>query len=125
MTSYPHVSFRIETGPGRRIGPGKVKLLELIHERGSISAAARDMGMSYRRAWLLVEESNQLFATPLVESAAGGAGGGGAKLTELGRAVIVAYHGIETDIAALLTKRLSAIPNLSTDQTSEDQVPKD
>jgi len=110
MSEFPLASFRIELGPGQRLGPGKVRLLELIQERGSIAAAARDMGMSYRRAWLLVEESNQLFGEPLVESAAGGAGGGGARLTDMGCKAIAAYREIEKDVAALVDARLSAVP---------------
>jgi molybdate transport system regulatory protein len=63
------------------LGPGKAELLRLIRATGSISAAGRDMGMSYRRAWSLVEEMNTAFATPLVTSSRGGTGGGGAQLT--------------------------------------------
>jgi molybdate transport system regulatory protein len=95
MDSFPRVTFRIEMGPGRRLGPGKVRLLELIAELGSISRAARELGMSYRRAWLLVEDANRLFGTALVQSVAGGAGGGGAQLTALGQKVIVAYRKAE------------------------------
>ena len=114
MTAFPYASFRIELGPGLRLGPGKVKLLELIHAEGSISAAARGMAMSYRRAWLLVEESNRLFPAPLVESNAGGPGGGGARLTSLGLKAIAAYREIESDVAALVDARLSAVPEFRT-----------
>lgn len=113
MPDYPHASFRIELGPGRRLGPGKVRLLEEIDRLGSISAAARDMDMSYRRAWLLVEESNALFSGPLVESVTGGAGGGGAKLTDLGRRTIAAYRQIEREAASLVNTRLSEIPEFA------------
>jgi molybdate transport system regulatory protein len=114
MVNYPHASIRIELGPGRRLGPGKVRLLQLIGDQGSISAAARDMGMSYRRAWLLVEESNQLFQAPLVESIAGGVGGGGARLTPLGRKVIQAYAQIASDIESLVESKLAAVPEFET-----------
>ena len=120
MAIFPSASFRLELGPGLRLGPGKVKLLELIEARGSISAAARDMGMSYRRAWLLVEESNRLFATPLVESAAGGPGGGGARLTELGRKAIAVYRDVEKDMAALVNDKLSTVPAFKTEQPSSE-----
>src|SRR2546429_9767902 len=70
---------------GARIGPGKAKLLESIRDTGSISAAARDMGMSYKRAWLLIDSINQAFETPVVTAAIGGLHGGGAQLTEFGR----------------------------------------
>ena len=66
------------------LGPGKIDLLEGIARKGSISAAAREMDMSYRRAWLLVEAMNQMFARPLVVAAPGGARGGGAQVTEFG-----------------------------------------
>ena len=112
MTDYPYATFRIELGPGLRLGPGKVRLLELIASHGSISAAAREMGMSYRRAWLLVEESNRLFAVPLVESIAGGSGGGGARLTATGHQAIAAYREIEREAAALVDQRLSALREL-------------
>jgi molybdate transport system regulatory protein len=107
MAEYPYASLRIELGPDRRLGPGKVRLLELIDTEGSISAAARQMGMSYRRAWLLVEESNRLFATPLVESAAGGPGGGGASLTALGRKAVKFYRAIERDAVQLIQHQLT------------------
>lgn len=73
-------------------GPGKADLLEAIAAEGSISAAGRAMGMSYKRAWSLVEEMNTAFTEPLVESARGGAHGGGAALTEAGRAVLAEYR---------------------------------
>ena len=76
-------------------GPGKADLLEAIGREGSISAAGRAMGMSYKRAWSLVEEMNIGFEAPLVESARGGAHGGGAHLTEEGRAVLADYRRLE------------------------------
>lgn len=79
--------------PGRgRIGPGKVELLRRIGDHGSISAAARAMGMSYRRAWLLVDETNRLFDEPVVETWHGGRSQGGAALTALGRRVVEQYE---------------------------------
>jgi molybdate transport system regulatory protein len=80
---------------GARIGPGKIELLEAIGETGSISAAGRALGMSYRRAWLLATETDRLFRQPLFVTAAGGAGGGGARLTPFGAAVAAAYRRIE------------------------------
>lgn len=121
MASYPHASIRIELGPGRRLGPGKIRLLQLIGDLGSISAAAREMGMSYRRAWLLVEQSNQLFQSPLVESIAGGAGGGGARLTPLGCKVIQAYSQIVDDIASLVESKLAAVPEFGTAAKNSDE----
>jgi molybdate transport system regulatory protein len=81
-------------GKGLMLGPGKVDLLEAIARKGSISAAAREMDMSYRRAWLLVEAMNQMFARPLVVAAPGGARGGGAQVTEFGLEVAAAYRRI-------------------------------
>src|SRR5215211_405415 len=97
MTSYPRASLRIEFGQERRVGPGKIKLLELIRSTGSISAAARQMEMSYRRAWLLVEEVNTALKAPAVETATGGSGGGGAVLTPLGETLVAAYRDIEAE----------------------------
>ena len=69
--------LRIDFNEGRALGPGKVRLLELVGETGSISAAGRAMGMSYRRAWLLVDALNRTFHMPVVEARGGGADGGG------------------------------------------------
>ena len=86
--------LRIDLADGR-VGPGKIALLEAIAEAGSISAAARSLGMSYRRAWELVAELNQTFSSPVVERITGGAGGGGAKLTRLGEALVLGFRDIE------------------------------
>lgn len=91
----PQVKLRILFGPLAMLGPGKVLLLEHIRDLGSISAAGRAMGMSYKRAWSLVEEMNAMFRQPLVDSARGGAGGGGALVTQAGLAVVAAYRGFE------------------------------
>lgn len=79
---------------GAMMGPGKAELLERIRDTGSIAAAGRQMGMSYKRAWMLVEEMNAAFAEPLVASARGGAGGGGARLTEAGADVLRLYREV-------------------------------
>jgi molybdate transport system regulatory protein len=82
------------------MGPGKADLLEAIARVGSITRAGQAMGMSYRRAWLLVDAMNRCWASPLVETSAGGAKGGGARLTETGREVLAAYRMLEASIAA-------------------------
>lgn len=87
--------LRIAMGEGLILGPGKVDLIEAIERSGSISGAARDMGMSYRRAWLLVDALNHMFKSPVVEAATGGARGGGAVITEFGKGVAAAYRRIE------------------------------
>ena len=112
MSEFPRVTLRIELGSGKRLGPGKARLLELVKETGSISAAARGMKMSYRRAWLLIEEANGLFGLPMVETSAGGAGGGGATLTSFGEEVVTAYRAIEEEAAGAVTRRLDKFPGL-------------
>lgn len=87
--------LRISFGEGLILGPGKVDLLEAIDRTGSISGAGRDMGMSYRRAWLLVDELNRMFAEPSVVASTGGTRGGGATLTDFGRSIAAAYRRAE------------------------------
>jgi molybdate transport system regulatory protein len=86
-----------------------VRLLELIAETGSISEAARQMEMSYRRAWLLIDEVNGIFGKPVVETATGGAGGGGAKITPLGEAVVAAFRAIENEATELIQLKLAKL----------------
>ena len=89
------LSIRIDLGPDHRVGPGKVRLLEAVAEHGSISAAGRALGMSYRRAWTLIEALNAGFGRPVVETQAGGRAGGGARLSALGAALVADYRAIE------------------------------
>jgi molybdate transport system regulatory protein len=96
----PRLFIRIDFGDGAMLGPGKAALLERIAETGSIAAAGRRMGMSYKRAWQLVEALNAAFQEPLVHSTRGGARGGGAVVTEAGHAVLAAYRGVEADAQA-------------------------
>lgn len=84
------------------LGPGKADLLAAIEAHGSISAAGRAMGMSYRRAWLLVDEMNRCFDTPLIETLRGGGHERGARLTEAGSAVLADYRALEEQAAAVL-----------------------
>ncbi len=86
--------FRIMSGDFIALGPGKVDLLESIDQAGSISEAARQSNISYRRAWNMVDTMNQCFNEPLVESVAGGKGGGGAALTNLGKKVVQIYRNM-------------------------------
>jgi molybdate transport system regulatory protein len=94
-------------GKGLILGPGKVDLLEAIERRGSISAAAREMSMSYRRAWLLVDALNQMFKRPLVVAAPGGVRGGGAQITEFGKGVAAAYRRIEQKTRVAIREELA------------------
>jgi len=87
--------MRVTCGGAIALGPGKVALLEALDAHGSITAAARELGMSYRRAWLLVEELNTHMREPAVETAQGGARGGGSRLTPSGREVLRLYHAID------------------------------
>ena len=89
-------SIRVDLASGLRIGPRKISLLETIRSTGSISAAARSLEMSYRRAWLLVEEINNGLHEPAVTAASGGRHGGGAVVTAVGARVIDLYHSIES-----------------------------
>lgn len=82
------------------LGPGKADLLERIRDTGSISAAGRQMDMSYKRAWMLVEEMNLAFRDPVVSSSRGGTGGGGAVLTKTGHQVLALYHRVVAQAAA-------------------------
>lgn len=91
--------LRVVLGGDVVMGPGKADLLEGIAETGSIAAAGRRMGMSYRRAWTLVEEMNGLFRTPVVDAAKGGAHGGGAVLTAEGQRIVAAYRRLEAAAA--------------------------
>lgn len=91
----PRLRIRIVFGEGEVMGPGKAELLERIDRCGSIAAAGREMGMSYRRAWELVGTLNAMFRAPLVDSTRGGPGGGGAVLTQAGREVLELYRRFE------------------------------
>jgi molybdate transport system regulatory protein len=114
----PVLTIRVDFGPPGSLGPGKIRLMELISKHGSISAAGKEMGMSYRRAWLLVDDINQMFRAPLVEKQTGGSGGGGARLSKLGRDVVGRYRAIEgaatmasaADLRALKTSLASRPP---------------
>ncbi|MEI6159516.1 MAG: LysR family transcriptional regulator, partial [Roseococcus sp.] len=92
--SGARLSLRVDL-PGGRIGPGKIALLEAIGREGSISAAGRALGMSYKRAWELVDQLNTLLGQPAVTASPGGARGGGARLTPVGEGVIQAYRAME------------------------------
>ena len=105
----PYLSLRIYLDPEGRIGPGKIELLEKIASLGSIAAAGRAMGMSYRRAWELVEETNRIFGKPVPASQIGGKHGGGATLTPLGLTLVARFRAIETAIAEATRGDLAAL----------------
>ena len=106
------LSIRIDLVTGDRIGPGKIALLEAIKATGSISAAARQIDMSYRRAWLLVEEINKALRQPAVAAATGGKQGGGAALTPVGEEVIALYRAVERAAHDSAAKEFRALDKL-------------
>ncbi len=105
----PVIRLRIDFAANSRVGPGKIDLLEAIRESGSISQAARDLGMSYRRAWLLIESFKTIFSEPVTMAQTGGKGGGGIALTRFGQELIASYRALERDIAALAPRRLGTL----------------
>jgi molybdate transport system regulatory protein len=110
-TAIAKLSIRIDFDDGSALGPGKVRLLELIASTGSIRKAAAGMKMSYRKAWLLLKALEKTFGRSLVETATGGARGGGASLTALGEAVVTRYHEIGREAARGSAKHLAYLSN--------------
>lgn len=105
----PALHIRVDLRPGVSLGPGKADLLQGIAETGSIAAAGRRLGMSYKRAWSLVETLNGTFRTPLVSATKGGATGGGASLTAEGEAVLARYRAIQSRAAEATASDLAAL----------------
>ena len=105
-------SIRILFGAASSLGPGKIALLESISRMGSISGAAREMGMSYRRAWLLVEAMNSAFTQPVVSAVTGGKSGGGAVVTNFGLTLLTRYREIEAKAAAAVAGDLKSLAQL-------------
>lgn len=115
MPTAAALKFRIRITKGDEIavGPGKIALLEAIIDTGSITAAARKLGMSYRRAWLLVDTMNRSFRAPVVETAKGGKAGGSTLVTPLGTEVIQRYRTIETIASASARSEIAALLKLT------------
>jgi len=107
--SRPQAHIRIDFTDGCSIGPGKIALLEWIDRTGSLSAAGRSLGMSYRRAWLLLHSVNDSFAEPSVTFSVGGRDGGGAQLTPFGRRLIASYRDFESAVDALAAKTFPSL----------------
>jgi molybdate transport system regulatory protein len=103
------LTLRVDLGAGRALGPGKIRLLEAIEKTGSISQAGRKLGMSYRRAWLLVDDMNNCFRDPVIDAQPGGAHGGGATLTAFGQKLVERYRAIEADALVATRKHLHDI----------------
>jgi molybdate transport system regulatory protein len=102
MARYPGLLLRVLAAKDPAMGPGKARLVALIIETGSISSAAREMGMSYRRAWQLVEALNKSFNEPVVLTAVGGKRGGGAAVTDFGKRLVADYHRMEAKASAAI-----------------------
>lgn len=109
----PGLKLRLVVEGGEWLGPGKADLLEGIAETGSISAAGKRMRMSYKRAWSLVEALNAMFREPLVAASRGGAGHGGAELTDAGLRVLALYRQMQEKGAAALASEIEEIHRLS------------
>ena len=127
------IKVQLFCGPDTAFGPGKADLLEAIEREGSISAAGRAMGMSYRRTWLLVDTMNRCWTEPLVKAVAGGGAQKGARLTATGQQVLAAYRALDADLARC-AKASAALQTLSallldqphaaqTEVADEDQAP--
>jgi molybdate transport system regulatory protein len=108
-TNSPGIRFRIDFDDRCSVGIGKVSLLEAIARTGSLSQAARAIGMSYRRAWLLIDSMNGEFDTPVVSATVGGSGGGGAQLTSFGRDLVQAYRKLEGRLTSLTAEHMSEV----------------
>ncbi|MBX9798843.1 MAG: LysR family transcriptional regulator [Burkholderiaceae bacterium] len=113
----PQPRVRVLMGELTAMGPGRADLIDAIERTGSISAAGREMNMSYRRAWTLVETTNASFIEPLVVTSTGGSGGGGALVTDFGRGVVERYRAMERKASkaissdfAVFSKLLSTTP---------------
>jgi len=105
----PKLSLRIDLDAGGRIGPGKIELLEKIAAFGSISAGAREMDMSYKRAWDLVNEMNGIFGQAVLSAQTGGKHGGGAQLTPVGLALVTRFRAIERAAEAAAAQHMAAL----------------
>jgi len=113
MPPTARLTIRIDLGQERSVGPGKIRLLEVIRETGSISEAGRTLGMSYRRAWLLVNDLNTSFRQPVVTTQHGGVKGGGAAVSDFGIALINDYRAIEQAAHSGSAARLNRLQRAS------------
>ena len=119
------LTLRIDFGSRRSIGPGKIRLLEEIDRSGSISQAGRALGMSYRRAWLLIDDLNHCFRHAVVRAKTGGAQGGGAQLTEFGAGLVRDYRAIEAAASSTAKSRLRGLETvLRTQRRAKAAVPR-
>jgi len=118
------LTVRVDFGADHALGPGKIRLLEAIGKTGSISRAGRVLGMSYRRAWLLIDDMNRAFRAPVVATQPGGVRGGGAELTPFGRALIENYRAVEARATAAAKLHLRALTNALRRRRGRVQKPR-
>ena len=106
---WPQVRIRVDLAPECAVGPGKIALLEAVGRAGSLSVAARELGMSYRRAWLLLDDLNRAFDMPMATTAVGGIRGGGATLTDRGRELIREFRALERAVTRLAARQMRSL----------------
>lgn len=104
-----HLRLRVDFGARASVGPGKIALLEHIERKASLSQAARELGMSYRRAWQLMTDLNRSFSKPVATASTGGFGGGGATLTPFGRVLVKTYRALERQATAMARRGFSRV----------------
>lgn len=109
MNRPPSIRFRIDFAENLNLGPGKIALLEAIDLHGSLVTAASSLGLSYRRAWLLLDSLNETFNEPVARSSVGGRNGGGSSLTRFGRLLIKQYRSLENEIGDIGRRHLREI----------------
>ena len=114
------LALHIDLASDARIGPGKIRLLELVDQTGSISAAGRAYRMTYKQAWLTLDELNRSFRSPLTTAAPGGRHGGGAQLTDFGREVVRRFRELEREANALAQRHLDVL-----EAAASPAMPKD
>jgi molybdate transport system regulatory protein len=116
MACAPSIRFRIDFAENLNLGPGKIALLEAIGEHGSLSTAAVSLGLSYRRAWLLLDSLNKTFNKPVTHSNAGGKNGGKSSVTDFGRLLVKHYRSLENEITSIGGRHLKEIlPHLASE----------
>lgn len=120
----PKLFLRLDLAPDHAIGPGKIGLLENVRDLGSISAAARAMKMSYRRAWLLIENLNESFERPVIDASTGGLHGGGATLTRFGLEVIERYRAMEAAAEKSVSTHMRAFERASAVKGRAGRAPR-
>ena len=119
MVRAPSIRFRVDFAENLNLGPGKIALLEAIGEHGSLSTAAVSLGLSYRRAWLLLDSLNRTFNKPVTHSNAGGKNGGASNITDFGRLLVKQYRSLENEISSIGGRYLKEIlPHLASESAA-------